>query len=243
MPVPALRSGGRHPPISCEMVPLGSIKENPKNARLHPLKQVAALMNSVADVGFIIPVVVDENNELLAGHARVLAAKNLGLAAIPAIRVKDLNEAQKRGFSIADNRLTELATWDKRSLQRELRFLSEFDIEFDFSAIGFDTAEVEFILEYDFERDPKSNNGARGRAKTKRRRADTPSVSQFGDIWCLGSHLIYCGRTEPRQVDSIVRRWQTDTGGVARDLHTGQPFSERELARGGSEHQAKGDRQ
>ena len=243
MPIPALRSGGRHPPISCEMVPLGSIKENPKNARLHSQKQIAALMKSIENVGFVVPVLMDENNELLAGHARVVAAKNLGLAAIPAVRVKDLNEAQKRGFSIADNRLTELARWDKRSLQRELRFLSELDIEFDFSAIGFDTAEVEFILEYDFERDPKSNNGARGRAKTKRRRADTPCVSQFGDMWCLGSHLIYCGRTEPRQVDAIVRRWQTDTGGVARDLHTSETFSERELARSSSEHQAKGDRQ
>jgi hypothetical protein len=102
-------------------------------------------------------VVVDETGELLCGHARVSAARRLKIQSIPAVRACHLSEAQKRAFVLADNRLAELASWNAKSLKRELQFLSELDIDYDFLALGFDTAEIDFILGDGDEGDDRTN--------------------------------------------------------------------------------------
>jgi DNA modification methylase len=167
------------------MLPVSSIRENPNNAREHDRKQLTKLARSIRKFGFITPVVVDETDELLCGHARFWAAKQLGIQAIPAIRASNLSESQKHAFVLADNRLAELATWNKRSLKRELRFLSDLDIDFDFSAIGFDTAEVDFILE---DGDPPDDL-----SDAIPQVSDLATVSKLGDLWLLGEHRLYCG--------------------------------------------------
>lgn len=172
-------------PISFEMLPLSSIKENPYNAREHDRKQLAKIAGSIKKHGFITPVVVDETDELLCGHARVLAARKLGIPTIPAIRARHLSESQKRAFVIADNRLAELASWNTESLKRELQFLSDVDIDFDFSAIGFDTPEVDFILE--------DGDEADGRADALAQVPDVQAVSRLGDLWQLDVHRLLCG--------------------------------------------------
>src|SRR5712692_3602540 len=128
--MPILRSPGSRGehPISFEMLPLSSIKINLNNAREHSRKQLTKLARSIKKYGFITPAVVDEAGELLCGHARVSAAAQLGIQMIPAVRAWHLNESQKRAFLIADNRLAELASWNTKSLKRELQFLSELDI-------------------------------------------------------------------------------------------------------------------
>ena len=98
--------------VSFETVPLASIKLNPNNAREHSRKQLAKLARSIEKFGFITPVVVDEAGELLCGHARVLAAREVNIQAIPAVRACHLSEAEKRAFVLADNRLAELASWN-----------------------------------------------------------------------------------------------------------------------------------
>src|SRR5438128_9688768 len=95
------------------------------------------------------------------------------LRAIPAVRTCHLSESNKRAFLIADNRLAELASWNEKSLKRELQFLSELDIDFDFSAIGYDTAEVDFILEGSDEADDPANALPPA--------FDVPAVSRSGD--------------------------------------------------------------
>jgi len=115
-------------PMSFETLPLSSIRDNPNNAREHSRKQLATLARSIRKFGFITPVVVDETGELLCGHARVSAARQLKIQSIPAVRACHLSEAQKRAFVLADNRLAELASWNAKSLKRELQFLSELDI-------------------------------------------------------------------------------------------------------------------
>jgi hypothetical protein len=171
--------------ISFEILPLASIRENPHNAREHDRKQLAKLSRSIEKFGFIVPVIIDESGELLCGHARVAAAKQLGLTTVPVIRASHLSESDKRAFIIADNRLAELASWNERLLRRELRFLSELDIDYDFSVIGFETAEVDFILDGDEESDDRADTLPTG--------LDVPAVSKPGDLWRLAEHLVYCG--------------------------------------------------
>src|SRR5262245_49872701 len=169
--------------ISFEILPLSGIKNNPHNSREHDRKQLAKLRRSIEKFGFLVPVIVDESGELLCGHARVTAARQLGLISVPAIRAGTLGEVDKRAFIIADNRLAELASWNERSLRRELNFLSDLDIDFDFAALGFNTAEVDFILGTD------DHDCAALPAPA----ADTPAVSRAGDLWLLGVHSLYCG--------------------------------------------------
>ena len=182
--LPAGQARGDHP-ISLEMLRLSNIKENPNNAREHDRKQLAKIARSIKKHGFITPIVVDETGELLCGHARVLAARQLGIPTIPAIRARHLSESQKRGFVIADNRLAELASWNARSLKRELQFLSDLDIDFDFSAIGFDTPDVDFILE--------DGDEAGDNADALAQALEVLAVSELGDLWWLGEHRLLCG--------------------------------------------------
>jgi len=172
-------------PTSLELLSPASIKANPHNAREHDRSQLAKLKRSIEKFGFRVPVIVDDTNELLCGHARVEAAIQLGLLTVPVIRARDLTESQKRAFMIADNRLAELATWNRKHLRDELRFLSDLDVDYDFSTIGFDTAEVDFILDGDDEADDPAN--------TLPPVLDTPAVSRVGDLWYLDEHRLFCG--------------------------------------------------
>jgi DNA modification methylase len=167
------------------MLPLSSIKENPNNAREHNRNQLTKLERSIEKFGFNVPILVDEEGELVCGHARICAAKALGMNAIPAIRVVHLSESEKRAYILADNRLAELASWNKQSLKREVQFLSELDIDFDFSVIGFDTADVDVIL--------GDGDQADNRADVLPPALDVAAVSKLGDTWQLGDHRVYCG--------------------------------------------------
>ena len=171
---------------SLEILPLSGIKENPHNAREHDRKQqLVKLRRSIEKFGFLVPVIIDECNQLLSGHARVAAARQLGLVNIPVVRARHLSESDKRAFILADNRLAELASWNKEALRRELSFLSDFDVDFDFSAIGFDTAEVDFIVDgADQPADPADAVPMVG---------DAPAVSRLGDLWLMGEHRLFCG--------------------------------------------------
>jgi DNA modification methylase len=171
--------------LSFECVPIERIRESPHNAREHNRKQLAKLARSIRKFGFLSPVVIDEDGTLLCGHARVAAARQLGMREIPAVRACHLTESDKRAFIVADNRLAELASWDQKALARELHFLSELDIDFDFSAIGFETPEVDFFLE--------GTDGADDRADVLPKGGDVNPISELGDLWLLGDHRVYCG--------------------------------------------------
>lgn len=167
-----------------EFVDLEAIRANPNNAREHDTRQIAKLAQSIAKFGFLSPVVIDASCELLCGHARYEAARQLGMKKIPAVRVTDLSEPQKRAFMLADNRLAELASWNNAALKRELTFLIKYDINFDFEAIGFETAEIDFIF--------GDGEGSDEQAAVPVLR-ETPAVSRTGDLWHLGEHRLCCG--------------------------------------------------
>jgi ParB-like chromosome segregation protein Spo0J len=101
-----------HTALTIERVPIEDLRPNQNNSRLHPREQIDKITRAIAEFGFLIPALIDDGNMIIAGHARIEAAKKLGLAEVPCIRTSHLSEAQKRKFTILDNRLAEDSVWD-----------------------------------------------------------------------------------------------------------------------------------
>ena len=124
--------------------PLDSLVPYARNARTHSEVQVAEIAGSIREFGFVNPVLIAEDGTLIAGHGRVLAATQLGLTEAPVIVLGHLTEAQRRAYRIADNKLTELGTWDEALLSAELNDLLAED--FDLSLVGFSDGELDKLL-------------------------------------------------------------------------------------------------
>lgn len=99
------------------------------NVKKHPEDQVQRIAESIREFGFKVPLIIDENNVIIAGHGRLEAAKLLGMATVPCIRRTDLTEEQKRAYRLADNKTGSLATWDENALSLELELITEQDME------------------------------------------------------------------------------------------------------------------
>lgn len=115
------------------------------NARTHSDDQVAQIAASIKQYGFRNPILIDENNGVLAGHGRLLASRKLGLKKVPCVVSEGMSEAQKRAYILADNKIAANSGWDIQMLQGELEFLKETDSNFDFDSIGFNDKELEEI--------------------------------------------------------------------------------------------------
>jgi ParB-like chromosome segregation protein Spo0J len=110
--------------------PISQLKLGPRNPRAHSKRQVHQIARSIETFGFNVPVLIDANLKVIAGHGRILAAQQLGLAEVPTILLDHLTEAQARAFMIADNRLTETSVWNDQLLAEQLRDLSLMDLDF-----------------------------------------------------------------------------------------------------------------
>jgi DNA modification methylase len=170
-----------------EMMPVASLAPYAANARMHPTEQVAQLAASIAEFGFNVPVLVDDAGVLIAGHGRILAAKVLGLDAVPAIRLGHLSEAQARAFRLADNQLALNSTWDESLLAAELRELRTD--EFDIGVIGFDQAMLDRLLAESAGDIP----AATGDPDAPAPEPPVVPVTRPGDLWQLGPHRLLCG--------------------------------------------------
>jgi hypothetical protein len=156
---------------SIEHRPLADLVPFANNARTHSEAQVAQIAASIREYGFNNPVLVDGANGIIAGHGRVMAAQKLGLAQVPVIELAHLSETQKRAYILADNRLAEMAGWDRELLSLELADLDELGV--DLAVLGFDGAELDALL---------------GHGTTDPREEATPEppvdpVSRPGDLW------------------------------------------------------------
>lgn len=172
--------------------PVEAIKPYPRNNRIHTDKQVDLIARSIQEFGFINPVLVDENTNIVAGHGRYEAALRLGMCHVPTILLEHLNEAQVKAYRIADNRIAELSSWDDDKLRMEIIDLSSLDftddLGFDLSLTGFETAELDLILA-----DPTDQTSNATNEILTLPAPGTLPVSRLGDLWLLGSHRILCG--------------------------------------------------
>jgi ParB-like chromosome segregation protein Spo0J len=165
-----------------------SFRTDPKNARLHSDRQIRQIARSIEVFGFNVPVLIDANSQLIAGHGRVLAAKRLGLTHVPTITLEHLTEAQTRAFSIADNRLTKNGDWDDRLLGEQFKILSEAEIDFRLEDTGFETSEIDLFIE-----NLTPASAGQTDLDDVLPEASSMQVSRTGDLWRLGKHRVLCG--------------------------------------------------
>jgi DNA modification methylase len=173
-----------------------SLEPYANNARTHSKKQIQQIAKSIERFGFNSPVLVSDSGQIIAGHARVEAAKLLGLKQVPTIALSHLSDDERRAYILADNKLGLNSGWDREILAAEFQAL--LDINYDIDVTGFDLAEIDFILDAASEGDPKGS--------------DTPddevpalvewAVSRRGDVWRLGRHRLLCG--DARELGDFV---------------------------------------
>ena len=145
------------------------------NARTHSKEQITKLRSSLREFGFINPVIIDRDYNIIAGHGRVMAAKEENITEVPCVFVDHLTEAQKKAYIIADNRFALDAGWDEEMLKLEIEALQ--DMAFDLSLTGFDDAELSKLFETDDVKDDEFDVEAE---------LQKPTKTQIGDIWLLG---------------------------------------------------------
>jgi len=156
------------------------------NAKQHSEQQVAKLAASIREFGFVNPVLIDKDFNVIAGHGRIMAAKKLGLSEVPCLFIEGLSEAQRKAYILADNRLGELAEWDMELVTSELEALQEMN--FDIDLTGFELEQEDGVREDDY--DPVLPKEPR---------------AKLGDVYQLGRHRLMCGdATSAEDVKTLV---------------------------------------
>ena len=158
------------------------------NAKIHSEKQVTMIASSIREFGFLSPVLIDRDFNIIAGHGRVMAAKKLDMESVPCVFVEGLTEAQRKAYILADNRLGELADWNMDLVNMELEALN--DMDFDISLTGFEMPEIEVedaeIIEDDVPEEVETR-------------------CKLGDLWQLGEHRLICGdSTDVNVIDRLM---------------------------------------
>jgi len=149
---------------------------------------VRQIARSIESFGFNVPLLIDDEQKVIAGHGRLQAARKLGWDTVPTIRLNHLTDSQRAAFLIADNRLSENSSWDERLLGEQLKFLSELELDFDLEAIGFEMPEIDLLID--------------GLSAVPEADPDDlvpdisgSAVTVSGDLWQLGKHRVLCGNS------------------------------------------------
>lgn len=172
-------------PLSVRYVPIDLLIPYAKNSRTHSAEQLSQIAASIVEFGWTNPILVDGANGIIAGHGRVLAAKQLGFTEVPVVELSHLTETQKRAYIIADNKLALNAGWDEELLRLELCDLQDSD--FDVLLLGFGDDELADLLA------SAENTYAGDTDDDVVPDAPEVPVSSLGDVWILGNHRVLCG--------------------------------------------------
>ncbi len=180
---------GKHPSNNLQMTDIDSIILRDKSLRKHSKKQLQKLKNAIKKVGYTNPIIIDENQNIIAGELRLLAAKELGFTQIPAILLENLTEEEADAIRILDNRIAEDGEWHYENLKDELEKLLKFDISFE--DLGFDTVDYDKIFLADDMNENKVHNS--DKEDESWFDANIPVQAKLGDLWRLGDHFVFCG--------------------------------------------------
>lgn len=177
--------------------PVRELKKYPNNPRTHSDRQIEKLAYSIRMFGFTVPIIIDKEGTVLAGHGRLEAAEKEGLKKVPTICIEDMTEAEKRAYRIADNQIAALANWDLGLLATEFQYLTSLEFDFDIGVTGFETAEIDILLN-----DTGTDDSADAVPDLVR---SQPSITQLGDIWLLDKHRLFCGdATDPNSYERLL---------------------------------------
>lgn len=175
--------------LQIENLKLGDIHAYKNNAKKHPESQVQQIISSITKFGFNNPILIDENNEIIAGHGRFMAAQVMNLETVPTVKLSHLTDAQKRAYRLADNKIAENGGWNKELLSLEIKDLEKICLNDNFviQDIGFNDAELDSIVNFT---DTKPINPKTNAVPFI---PEDEIISKPGDIWQLSKHRIICG--------------------------------------------------
>ena len=174
--------------LRIDYIQILSLNPQANNARMHSKKQIKQIVKSIKEFGWTNPVLIDDKNNIMAGHGRIEAAKIMLLETVPCVRLSHMTAEQKRAYIIADNKLAENAGWDQNILAFELKALHEIDVDFDLELTGFNIAEIDILIEEIEIVDEEID-------EDEVPEPDIPNAFgvEIGDIWQLGDHRLICG--------------------------------------------------
>ncbi|MBR0455067.1 MAG: site-specific DNA-methyltransferase [Firmicutes bacterium] len=179
-----------------KLVPIDRLVPYINNARTHSPEQINKLRSSLREFGFINPVIIDRNYGVIAGHGRILAAKEEGITEVPCVFADYLTEAQKKAYIIADNRMAMDAGWDEELLRVEIEALQAE--AFDVSLTGFDPNEIDDLFKENL-KDGLHDDDFDIEAELKK-----PTFTKAGDVWTLGRHRLVCGDSTKKETYDIL---------------------------------------
>ncbi|MGE3645012.1 MAG: site-specific DNA-methyltransferase [Beijerinckiaceae bacterium] len=162
------------------------LRPNPRNARVHSKRQIRQIVASIRRFGFTNPVLIGEDLEIIAGHGRVAAAKELGLTDVPTIHLSHMSSEERRAYVLADNKIALNSGWDPEILAIEFQDLIKFD--FDLDLTGFSPAEIDLTLDFASESSARKKDPADLIPEPPKH-----PVTQPGDLWSIGRHRLLCG--------------------------------------------------
>jgi DNA modification methylase len=187
--------------LAINYINTAEIKPYKSNPKIHKNKQIQQIVNSISEFNFNNPVLIDENNVIIAGHGRLLAANHLNMTQIPVIKLSHLSDAQKKAYRIADNKLTENGEWDFDLLKIEFEDLCHLELDFNLDITGFDTADIDVMLD-----DSPKENKLDEKANAVPFIPEDEIISRLGDVWQLGKHRIICGNAlEKESYSSLLQ--------------------------------------
>ncbi|RKD25221.1 DNA modification methylase [Caminicella sporogenes DSM 14501] len=175
-----------------KILPIDELIPYANNVRTHSKEQIKKLRSSLREFGFINPVLIDKDKNIIAGHGRIIAAKEEGIKEVPCVLVEHLTEAQKKAYILADNRLALDAGWDNELLALELENLKELD--FDIDLTGFNAAEIDELFSNIHDKEVSGDDFDVDAALEKE------PISKHGDIWILGKHRLICGDSTKAEI-------------------------------------------
>ena len=180
-----------------QLVDINKLVPYANNARTHNKEQILKLRSSLREFGFVNPVIIDREYNVLAGHGRIMAAKEEGIAEVPCVYADHLTEAQKKAYILADNRMALDAGWDEELLSVEMQELQE--LGFDLSMTGFDEKELTDLLGVDADGEAKEDDFDLSTALEK------AAFVRRGDVWTVGRHKLMCGdATSAKDVSALM---------------------------------------
>ena len=168
-----------------DLVPISKLVPYINNARTHSPEQIMKLRSSLREFGFINPVIIDKDYGIIAGHGRVMAAKEEGIEEVPCVFVDYLTEAQKKAYILADNRMAMDAGWDEALLKVEIEALQGMD--FDVGLVGFEDDEIADLFAGDDDSDVEDDDFDLNDV------LEQAAFVQRGDVWTVGRHRLMCG--------------------------------------------------